>query len=301
MILKKITIFTPTYNRDFCIHQVYESLLKQTNKNFKWLIIDDGSIDDTSSIIEKWIEKGLLEIDYVFQKNKGMLGAHNTAHSLIDTELTICIDSDDFMPYDAVESILKIWKNYSQNFSVAGIVGLDCYKNGKIIGDSFQENFSKSKYKHVQKIKGDKKYVYRTDLLKEFGPYPTVEGEKFPAQGYLYRLIDADYDLIAVNKILCVVEYLPDGNSFNKISSYLKNPRGFAIHRLLLMETGETILLKFRNAIHYVSSCIISGDYNKVIFNRFFYLTIPAIPLGIILYLFLKSKKGGSVNKKLNK
>ncbi len=231
-----------------------------------------------------------------------MLGAHNTAHAIIDTELAICIDSDDFMTDNSVERILDIWKIYSNDQNIAGLVGLDAYKNGSVIGDSFPVNFPiKTKYKYVQKIKGDKKYIYRTEVLKKLGPYPTIEGEKFPAQGYLYRLIDSEYNLIAVNEVFCIVEYLPDGNSLNKLSSYLKNPNGFALHRLLLMETGDTFFEKYRNAIHYVSSCLISRNYKAIFKNKFNYLTIIASPLGIILYFYLKYKKGGSVNKNLNK
>lgn len=298
--MKSITVYTPTYNRVFCIHQVYESLLRQTLKDFEWLIIDDGSIDATENLVAGWIELKKIPITYVKQQNKGMLGAHNTAHSLIITELAICIDSDDFMPDDAIEKILENWQFYRANDNVAGLVGLDCYKDGKIIGASFATHKSFIKYKDVTKVKGDKKYVYRTKVIKEFGPYPVVDGEKFPAQGYLYRKIDSKYNLVALNDIFCIVEYLPDGNSHNKISSYLKNPKGFMIHRILMMETSDSLADKFRNAIHYVSSCIIAKDFANILLNKFYYITVPALPFGTLLFFYLKYKKGGAVNKKLN-
>ena len=298
--MKTITVYTPTFNRSFCINKLYESLLGQTINDFEWLIIDDGSTDDTEIIVARWIATNKIYIKYVKQENKGMLGAHNTAHAILSTELAVCIDSDDFLPPDGIEKILNVWNEYRDDNSIAGLVGLDCYKSGQIIGDSFEVNNARLKYINVSKIKGDKKYVYRTKALQEFGPYPVVEGEKFPAQGYLYRLIDFKYDLIAVNEILCVVEYLPDGNSFNKLSSYLKNPKGFAIHRLLLIETGGSFSEKFRNAIHLVSCFIISKEYCKIFTNKFYYITILSIPIGILLFIYLKFKQGGAINKKLN-
>jgi glycosyltransferase involved in cell wall biosynthesis len=299
--MKTITVYTPTYNRAFCIHQVYESLLSQTVQDFEWLIIDDGSTDDTEAIVSKWIAAKTMDIKYVKQVNKGMLGAHNTGHGLLSTELAVCIDSDDFLPIDGIEKILNLWSDYTNDESIAGLVGLDCYKDGKIIGDSFESNKVRIKYKGVSKIKGDKKYVYRTKVLKECGPYPEVEDEKFPAQGYLYRLIDFKYDLVAVNEVFCVVEYLPDGNSFNKLKSYFNNPNGFAIHRLLVMKTSDRFSEKFRNAIHYVSSCIIAKKKKDIFTNDCRNTTILALPFGIALYFYLRNKKSGSVNKQLNK
>ena len=116
-----LTIFTPAYNRAYTLHKCYESLKKQTNKDFEWLIIDDGSTDNTRQLVQSWIEENIIPIKYHYQKNQGMHGAHNTAYELIDTELNVCIDSDDYMPDDAVEKILKFWdKNKSDN--IAGIV-----------------------------------------------------------------------------------------------------------------------------------------------------------------------------------
>ena len=103
-----ITVFTPTYNRAYTLHKCYESLKRQTNKNFIWLIIDDGSSDNTKDLVKEWIEENKISIKYIYQDNKGMHGAHNTAYENITTELNICIDSDDYMPEDSIEKIKKI-------------------------------------------------------------------------------------------------------------------------------------------------------------------------------------------------
>src|SRR5690625_5160901 len=119
--MKTLTIFTPTYNRAYCLHCCYESLTKQTNKDFIWLIIDDGSTDDTEKIVKDWKKKNKIQIGYVWQNNQGMHGAHNTAYEHIQTELNVCIDSDDYMPDDAVEKILSFWNEYG-NKKVSGLI-----------------------------------------------------------------------------------------------------------------------------------------------------------------------------------
>ena len=119
-----LTVFTPTYNRAYTLHLCYESLKRQTCKDFIWLIIDDGSTDDTKELVDSWILENKVEIRYYYQENQGMHGAHNTAYEKIDTELNVCIDSDDYMPDDAVEKIVSFWKLHGSH-KVSGIVGLD--------------------------------------------------------------------------------------------------------------------------------------------------------------------------------
>jgi glycosyltransferase involved in cell wall biosynthesis len=133
---KTLTIFTPAYNRAYTIGRTYESLCRQTSCDFCWLIVDDGSVDNTRELVEDWIKVGKISIRYIYQENQGMHGAHNTAYRNIDTELNICIDSDDYMPDDAVEKIVSFWrKNGSEKY--AGIIGLDATNDGKVIGNNF--------------------------------------------------------------------------------------------------------------------------------------------------------------------
>src|SRR4051794_22068297 len=108
--MKLLTVFTPTFNRAYCLETCYKSLLRQTSKDFIWLIIDDGSTDRTKEIVKGWIKENKIEIRYHWQNNLGMHGAHNTAYELIETELNVCIDSDDYMPEDAVEKIISFWR-----------------------------------------------------------------------------------------------------------------------------------------------------------------------------------------------
>ena len=105
--MKFITVFTPAYNRAYCLARVYESLLKQTNQNFVWLIVDDGSTDNTKELVAGWVKEQKLVIKYIYKANGGMHTAHNAAYKNIDTELNVCIDSDDFMPISAIQNIFE--------------------------------------------------------------------------------------------------------------------------------------------------------------------------------------------------
>ena len=119
-----LTVFTPAYNRAHTITRTYESLCRQTCKDFTWLVVDDGSTDGTRALIEQWIAAGVIDIRYIYQANQGMHGAHNTAYRNITTELNTCIDSDDYMPDDAVQQIVDFWKAHGSD-RYAGIIALD--------------------------------------------------------------------------------------------------------------------------------------------------------------------------------
>ena len=110
-----LSVFTPTYNRAYTLWKGYEGLKRQTCKDFKWIIVDDGSTDNTKELVSGWINENLFPIEYYYKKNGGMHTAHNEAYRHIDTELAVCIDSDDYMVYNGVELIISRWKNMVTN------------------------------------------------------------------------------------------------------------------------------------------------------------------------------------------
>lgn len=290
--MKKITVFTPTYNRAYCLGQCYTSLINQTNKNFIWLIVDDGSSDKTKELVAGWIDENKIDIHYHYQENQGMHGAHNAAYRLINTELNVCIDSDDFMPINAIELILEFWdKNKSNEF--AGIVGLDGNKNGDIIGSPFPKHIKAASLINLyekHKVTGDKKLVLRTEVAKKYPEYPLFKGERFVPLGYKYLLIDQDYTLLTLNEILCTVEYLPDGSSLNILKQYKKNPKGFAFSRIAEMQYGPTLSFRFKKAIHFVCNSIMAKNYNFLKASPKKGLTLLAIPFGLLLLAYIQFK-----------
>lgn len=290
--MRTLTVFTPTYNRAYCLHVLYESLARQTNSDFEWLIIDDGSTDNTSEIVEGWIQEKLVSIRYYRQQNQGMHGAHNSAYEHIKTELNVCIDSDDYMPDDAVEKIISFWKQYGSD-KVSGFIGLDSYFNGEIIGTRLPEHVKTATlfdlyYKYG--VTGDKKLVYRTALMKEY-PYPLFEGENYVGLAYKYYMLDIHYELLIMNEVLCCVEYLPDGSTRNMLKQYRRNPKGFAFYRVELMKLPFAgVPFKIRQSIHYVSSSLIMRNKQMLRETPEKLLAILTLFPGFALYLYIMSK-----------
>ncbi|SCH20374.1 MULTISPECIES: glycosyltransferase family 2 protein [unclassified Romboutsia] len=286
-----LTVFTPTYNRGYILHRCYESLKKQTCKDFKWLIVDDGSIDNTKELVDSWIKNDNgFEINYVYKENGGMHTAHNKAYELIDTELNVCIDSDDFMPDDSVEIITSFWKRNGSN-KYSGIASLDNYKNGDIVGDKFPNKKSMRLCDfYINGGTGDKNLIYRTDIMKKYPPYPEFEGEKFVPLDYKYLLADQEYELLILNKPTCTVEYLEDGSSRNIFKQYYKNPKGFAFMRKVHMKYDKKIKHRFKSSIHYVSSSIIMKNKDALNESPQKILTILAYPFGVLLYWLIRIK-----------
>ena len=284
-----LTVFTPTYNRAYILQRCYESLVRQTSKDFIWLIIDDGSTDNTKSLVDQWIkEKNEFEIKYVYKENGGMHTGHNKAYELIDTKLNVCIDSDDFMPDNSVELIVDFWSKYGSN-RYSGIVSLDNDDKGNIIGTKLPNKKSiKLCDFYDMGGKGDKNLIYRTDIMKKYPPYPEFQGEKFVPLDYKYLLADQEYDLLILNEPTCTVEYMEDGSSMNMFSQYYKNPRGFSFMRKVHMIYDKKFINKFKNCIHYVSSSFISKNKEFISESPNKLMTIFSIPFGAIHYLLIK-------------
>lgn len=295
--MKTLTVFTPTFNRAYCLHQLYNSLVEQTNMDFSWLIIDDGSTDDTKELVQSWIVEDKIPIQYHYQENQGMHGGHNSAYSLITTPLNVCIDSDDLMPTNAVQLIVDKWKLIRDNNKYAGIVGLDADKSGNILGTKIPENIEETTLYDLyqkHKVKGDKKLVYKTEIIKKYPSYPIFEGERFVPLGYLYQLIDQNYKLLPANDVYCIVEYMPDGSSKNMLKQYRRHPKGFAFSRKSRMALSKSLKVKFKNAIHYVSSSIFLKNWRFIEEAPNKLMVISAIPFGLLLnfYIRTKTKKG---------
>jgi len=295
--MNTITVFTPSFNRAHTLPRLYESLQRQTSKNFDWLIVDDGSSDNTKELVRGWIDQGNISIRYIRQANKGMLGAHNTAYDNISSTLAICIDSDDYLVDDGIESILNAWELESRQEHIAGFIGLDAFESGEIIGNKFPTTLTEATFMEIRRkyrIKGDKKCVYRMSVINEFGRFPEIQGEHFPASSYLYRKIDQKYKLRIINRPLCIVEYQAGGNSKQKIKQYQRNPNAFMLYREYCMQHPFDIREKITHAIHYVSSCFFSHRYGKIFMNRNGLLTTLVSPFGALLYLYFRhTRKSG--------
>lgn len=279
-----LTIFTPAYNRAHTIGRTYESLCNQTCKDFEWLVIDDGSTDNTKDLIKSWIDENIIPIRYIFQENQGMHGAHNTAYDNIETELNVCIDSDDWMPEDAVEKIINFWEaNKSED--VAGIIGLDYTSDNKLIGTDFKSKKISLWHYNCNGGKGDKKLIYRTSIIKKYPKYPIFPGEKYVSLATKYFLIDQDYPLLTLNEPLVFVEYQQDGSSYNMYNNYVNNPKGFVYDRKLVLSYPQPFKINLKYCIHYVANKLLSKESKSIISDSpKKILTTLTIPLGYLWY-----------------
>lgn len=287
-----ITVFTPAYNRAKTLPRTYSSLVKQDCKDFVWLIVDDGSTDETGELVKKWkqADNG-FEIRYIYKENGGMHTAHNTAYENIDTELNVCIDSDDCLAEGAIKKIVLTWQKIKHR-GYAGIIGLDADMEGNIIGKDFPDGLKETTLTGYYAAGGfgDKKLVYRTDVIKNYPPYPVFPGEKYVALAYKYRLIDQDYRLGVLNDVLCNVEYQDDGSSATMWKQYVKNPKGFAFWRKICMKYPMSKKRLWIDCIHYVSESIISGNKQFIQESPKRIMTVIAIPFGVILSIYTRKK-----------
>ena len=287
-----LTVFTPAYNRAHTLPRTYESLLRQNNKDFIWLIVDDGSQDDTAELVKQWqTQTNGFEIRYIYKENGGMHTAHNVAYENIDTELNVCIDSDDYLAQNAIEKILQKWSQVKDQ-GYAGIIGLDADLDGNLIGKGFPKGMSETTLMgyYAAGGSGDKKLVYRTDIINKYPSYPVFEGERYVALAYKYRMIDQDYQLAVLNEVLCNVDYQPDGHSAGMWREYLRSPGGFAAWRKLCMQYPESKKRLLVDCLHYVAESLLAGDKRYIQDSPRPMLTLLATPLGFALCWYVRKK-----------
>lgn len=234
--IKVLTVFTPTYNRAYILPKLYESLCNQSCKDFEWLIVDDGSTDETSELLKNWQTENRIAINAIHRENGGKSTAINLGVKNAKGNLFFIVDSDDFLSADAVEKVLTNEKKSlceDISFSVAGY----CYRKrnyrtGAIISSSdmdLPESASSLELAFKYKMSGDKAEVFYTDILKNF-PFPNLPNNKFVPEALIwYRIANAGYKLILKEDAIYQCDYIADGYTQNFMSNLKKNYNGFAL------------------------------------------------------------------------
>lgn len=262
------------------------------------MIIDDGSTDNTRQVVESWQHQPLdFVLEYHYKENGGLHTAYNEAIAHTETELCVCIDSDDYMPDDAVEKILTFWDQYGSD-EVAGIVGLDYDLQGNCLGDPLPDqktvnliDLLAGKYPIDNQ---DRTNVVRTALYKQVAPMPVFSGEKNFNPHYMHLQISREYDFLVLNENLRFVEYQPNGMTSNILRQFRNSPRSFAETRKLYLSFPDTSLaFRFRQCIHYVSSSIFAGNKAFLQESPAKLLTLLAVPFGVALwgYICIKTRR----------
>lgn len=225
-----ITVFTATYNRAHLLPLLYKSLLQQTNYDFEWLIVDDGSHDNTENLVKKWQQEvNSFPIMYIKQPNGGKHRAINTGLTRAHGEWFFIVDSDDWLPNDAIHKIIKYLQSLPKNSDLAGICGFKARQDGKPLGNcvKLQETLDASMIEIRQKyhIKGDMAEVFKTDILRQF-PFPEFKEENFLNEAVVWNQIAEKYRLRYIPEILYFCEYREDGLTKSIRKKYRQNPQG---------------------------------------------------------------------------
>jgi glycosyltransferase involved in cell wall biosynthesis len=183
------TVFTPTFNRAHTLGRVYESLVRQTFRDFEWLVVDDGSTDDTKALVRRWAEEAAFPIRYEHQPNQGKHVAFNRAVQLARGPLFLCFDSDDVLLPDALALFRDAWHECGDGF--CGVTGRCVDEAGRLIGLPLPRSpldVSSLDLKYRHKIHGEKCGFVRTDILRQY-PFPVVAGTKYVPEGVVWAQI----------------------------------------------------------------------------------------------------------------
>lgn len=225
-----ITVFTPSYNRKKELKDLYESLLRQDYNDFEWLIVDDGSKDDTKSFIEELKKENKININYVYKENGGKQSAYNKGLDCTKGDIFLCIDSDDILKDNILKTINDDFKKIKKDKSIGGVIYVQSYINdkSKIIGTSFKEDNMVENYfdiYHKLNVTGDKLIVLKTSVAKEYY-FPLIKGEKFIPEALIFNRISNKYNFLCRNIIAAHKEYLQGGYSNNYFNLVKRNPKG---------------------------------------------------------------------------
>ena len=217
----RLTVFTPTYNRKELIKRAYESLRRQSRRDFSWLVVDDGSTDGTEEYIRKLISEHEgsddFEISYYYCENGGKMRAHNRGAEYCKTEWFLCLDSDDMLTDDAVETIYSAIESLDageyDSSKIAGIVAHKGKSDKELLsGVEFPEGIDYTTLYglYLKGFKGETTLVLKTSVLREY-PFPEIDGEKYVPEDYIYDKIDANYVFFVLPRILTVCEIVSEG------------------------------------------------------------------------------------------
>lgn len=278
----KISILTPTYNRAKLLDKLYTSILINSNTSnceIEWLIMDDGSTDNTKKVVEQYVKEKIIEVKYFYQENSGKMAALNKIVEEAQGDVIIECDSDDFFIADAFKQIEDAIKKCENVDNVYAILFLKYDQNGKNMGNNFLENKFKSTMFDLyfkQGIIGEKVLVFNSKIRKQY-KYELEQNERFVTEARLYHKMDLKYNVICFNKAIMICEYKEDGYSKNIYKLFKENPNGYFQYFKEILEhdlSGTKLQKKLYIYKHYILFSILSkqkdiikqvnGNWNKI-------------------------------------
>ena len=293
--MEKITVLTPAYNRAHTLPRLYESLLAQTAQEFEWLIVDDGSTDETEKLVLEWMKEQKIPIRYLHKANGGKHTALNEGIRETYSELTFIVDSDDFLPRDAVEIILDYHEKYQGVSGLCGYSFLRFYPDGRVNEAYYPQDEMIDTYVEARinaGIAGDKAEVFYTEILRQY-PFPVYEGEKFVPEDMVWIRISGPYKMVHINKCVYISEYLEGGLTRLGKRMKIHSPKAMT-ERARLYLNDETVngKVKCKMMLLYVIYGHFAGyRAGKLIkgLRRKLWYAAGAVP-GTLLYLMWKRR-----------
>lgn len=288
--METVTILTPTYNRGHLLPKLYDSLCAQTNKDFCWMIVDDGSTDDTPRLIKKIAATAPFRVIDISKKNGGKHTAVNLGVKKIETPLTFIVDSDDRLTCKAVSLICSCHQKYKNNKTISGYCFLKGSAEGSILDGRFAEKESIGNYiddRLNKNMWGDKAEVYYTHILQKF-PFPEYQGEKFISEDIVWIQIALKYNIVQVDQQIYICDYLEDGLTKNGRKMKMSSPRGGKARAELLMAPRCSKRLRLKGALLYSVYSRILGEPFKMVVK-----SSPCKVLSVFTYpiaLYLKNR-----------
>lgn len=278
-----LTIFTPAYNRAATLPRLYDSLCRQTCRDFEWIVVDDGSTDNTPALLVSWKAEGIIPLRFHHQRNAGKMAAHNRGVEMAAGDMFVCVDSDDFLTENAVEALLHAWQQPHEG--CIGVLAFQVDTAGHPITSMTDHTVEittlKDAYSH-HGLSGDTMLIFNRSILNRHS-FPVFEGETFVPENYLYDQLDQEGPLFLLRKGLYICEYRSDGYSANIARILYDNPRGYLAYirqRLILDNSPRS---KFTDAIRFVGMSLAHRLPLRGSPRPFWVLT--ALLPGLLLYL----------------
>ena len=306
------TVFTPTYNCAHTLHRVYRSLCEQTFRDFEWLVVDDGSTDNTGDLVRQWQEQANFPVRYHQQANQGKAVANNFAAQNADGLLFLTLDADDVCVPTALERFHFHWRSIPEvqrpTFSAVTALCMDQY--GRLIGTRFPQDIMDSNSAEIRyryHVLGEKWGFQRTDIMRNY-LFPTDSSYRAIPESITWNAISRKYQTRFVNEILRVYYQRRYENSvqrsYSMASAAVHDPYGHAIwHRAVLnndLRWFRYAPLEFvRSAMHFERFSLNSGvstfaQYSELTNWLAKMLWLITLPLGLLLHWRDRSLVGKS-------
>ena len=280
-----ITVFTPTYNRAHLLPRLYESLCRQTFTDFEWVIVDDGSVDNTKSLSLSLPKREgtFFPIRYFYQENGGKHRAINRGVKEARGELFFIADSDDSLPPDALEQVARVYETVRGDESFGGVCGLDGTFDGDIIGSGLpleRMDVNSIDLRNRYHVTGDMKEVFRTKVMKEF-PFPEIPNERFVPEMLVWNRIATKYKLRYFNRIIYLAEYQLDGITSGIVRARMQSPVASMMTYAEMTRYDIPLIQKVKAAVNFWRFRFCSDAKEKPALKWCYYLFMP---LGIVFH-----------------